>query len=165
MGTGPSEDGTSGNGHLRAMVLGLFLFASAGTGAELVLLEHFEDWQQWIPLVLLGLGLLSGTVAAVRPGRRSLTAFRAVTGAYVAAGFAGLYLHYAGNAEFEREMYPSLTGADLVWEALTGATPSLAPGTMIGLGILGLLFTYRHPALSRGAPEAGQSTSNRGVTT
>lgn len=147
------------------MLLGLFLFASAGTGAELLLLDHFEDWQQWIPLVLLAIGLVSGAVAGLRPRRRSLSAFRVVTAAFVAAGFVGLYLHYAGNVEFEREMYPALAGQDLVWEALRGATPALAPGTMIGLGFLGLLFTYRHPALSQGAPEARQSTSNQGVTT
>jgi hypothetical protein len=32
-------------------------------------------------------------------------------------------------------------------EALSGATPALAPGTMVQFGLLGLLYTYRHPRL------------------
>jgi hypothetical protein len=30
-----------------------------------------------------------------------------------------------------------------------GATPLLAPGIMLQLGLVGLLFTFRHPALAR----------------
>ena len=38
--------------------------------------------------------------------------------------------------------------AKLVWKALRGATPALAPGALAQLGLLGLLYTYRHPALT-----------------
>ena len=61
--------------------------------------------------------------------------------AYLASGLVGLWFHYSGNAEFELEMYPSLSGWSLVREALSGATPALAPGTMIHLGLLGLTYT------------------------
>ena len=30
---------------------------------------------------------------------------------------------------------------------VSGATPTLAPGAMVELGLLGLAYTYRHPAL------------------
>jgi hypothetical protein len=70
--------------------------------------------------------------------------------ACVIAGCVGLVLHYKGNVEFELEMYPSMAGGELVWKALTGATPALAPGTMVQLGLVGLAFTYRHPALRPG---------------
>jgi hypothetical protein len=56
-------------------------------------------------------------------------------------------LHYHGNEEFELEMYPSLSGMQLVSETLTGATPVLAPGSMALLGVVGLASTYRHPVL------------------
>jgi hypothetical protein len=46
-------------------------------------------------------------------------------------------------------MYPSLTGFELFREAISGATPTLAPGAMLHLGLLGLLYTFRHPALKR----------------
>ena len=66
---------------------------------------------------------------------------------FVLSGFTGQWLHYQGNVEFELEMYPSRQGLELVWEALGGAYPSLAPGTMILFGLLGLAACIRHPAL------------------
>ena len=71
----------------------------------------------------------------------------------VLSGFVGLWLHYQGNTEFEREMYPTLNGFELFRESLTGATPTLAPGTMLELGFLGLAYTYRHPNLRGGTEE------------
>ena len=65
---------------------------------------------------------------------------------FVLSGVVGLWLHYHGNVEFELEMYPGLAGFELFRESVTGATPTLAPGTMLELGLLGLLYTYRHPA-------------------
>ena len=81
-------------------------------------------------------------------GARSLRLFRGTMILFVLSGGVGLWLHYHGNAEFELEMYPSLKGAELFWESVTGATPTLAPGTMLELGLLGLAYTFRHPALS-----------------
>lgn len=154
--------GIGRHGALRAMLLGLFVAASLGTLTELLLLEHYEDWQQWIPLVLLGAGVIGGVAAAMRPGRRSLVGLRALMVVFLLAGAAGLYLHYSGNVEFELEMSPELGGLELVWEALRGATPALAPGTMFLLGGLGLVFTYRHPALDAGAADAESASSRQG---
>ena len=42
---------------------------------------------------------------------------------------------------------PTLAGKEMVAEMLTGAFPALAPGTMALLGLIGLLLTWRHPAL------------------
>ena len=47
---------------------------------------------------------------------------------FVLSGGIGVALHYRGNVEFELEMYPSLSGLELVRKTLTGATPVLAPG-------------------------------------
>jgi hypothetical protein len=70
-------------------------------------------------------------------------------GLYVAAGVLGVYLHLRGNFEFERERDPSLGGSALLWEAMRGATPALAPGALAQLGLVGLAFAFRHPALRR----------------
>jgi hypothetical protein len=67
----------------------------------------------------------------------------------VFGGLVGCILHYQGNVEFELEMHPSLEGRELFWESITGATPSLAPGMMITLGLVGLAYGYRHPRLGR----------------
>jgi hypothetical protein len=139
-------------GKLRGLLLALLAIAIAGTAIELVLLEHYDTVWQWTPLALFALGFISTASAALRPGRGVLRTFQAMMSLFVAAGFLGLYLHYHGNAEFELEMVPSLHGLDLFRAAIRGATPALAPGTMVQLGLLGLACTYRHPHLrnSRG---------------
>jgi hypothetical protein len=147
---------------LRIFLLGLFLFGLLGTGAELFLLDHTEDVWQWVPLVLMAASLAVLAWYALRKQAASVRAFQGVMGLFIVAGLLGVILHYQGNAEFEMEMYPSLKGLDLLWESLTGATPALAPGTMIQLGLLGLAFTYRHPTLARApVPESSTYSHNR----
>lgn len=131
---------------LFALVLGLL-----GTGAELLLLEHFEDTWQVAPLVLIGLALIALAVHGARRTPRSMVAIRIVMVLAVASGGIGVALHYQGNAEFEREMYPSIAGVELFSKSMMGATPALAPGTMSLLGLLGLIYTYRHPSLRPGS--------------
>ncbi|MBD0320905.1 MAG: hypothetical protein ICV87_11265 [Gemmatimonadetes bacterium] len=134
---------------LRRILLAVVLVGIVGLGAELFLLEHYEGFWQWVPMVALGLGLALGIAVGVRPGRGVLLAFRAVMGAFLVAGAVGVYLRLAGNAEFERESDPAIRGAALLWEALRGATPSLAPGALAQLGLVGLALAYGHPALRR----------------
>ena len=131
----------------RALVI-LFLFGVVATTVELLLLEHTEDLSQLIPLALMGASVPALLWFLAVRGRASLRTHQVLMGFFAVSGLVGLYLHYRGNVEFEREMYPSLGGFGLFWEAIKGATPTLAPGTMIGLGLLGLLCTYRHPALN-----------------
>lgn len=132
---------------MRRLILAIVLFGMSGLAAELFFIEHFESWQQWIPMVALGAGFAVGSLLAVRPTAPAVRVFQGLMVAFVVAGLAGLYLHYIGNVEFELERKPSLRGAALVWESLRGATPALAPGAMIQLGLLGLVYAWRHPAL------------------
>jgi hypothetical protein len=132
------------------MLLAFFLFGTVGTGLELLLLDHTEDWQQLAPVVLLGASLLVLAWHGAAPGRASVRTFQGLMLLFVVSGAVGLWLHYRGNVEFELEMYPALAGVGLFWEAVKGATPTLAPGLMILLGCLGLAFTFRHPALGGG---------------
>jgi hypothetical protein len=131
---------------LRGLLLALLLFAIVGLVPELVLLEHYDSIEQWIPLVMLAVSLVATLVLWRRPSRRTLTAFRVVMGLCVAVALLGLYYHFAGNVEFALERNPSLSGLPLVWKALGGATPTLAPGALAQVGLLGLVYAYRHPA-------------------
>ena len=130
---------------LFVLVLGLF-----GTGTELLLLEHYEDTWQIVPLVLIGLALVTLAAHAVLRCSGTIVAIQIVMALSVASGVIGVALHYRGNAEFEREMYPSIRGFELFWKSMMGATPALAPGTMTLLGLLGLIYSYRHPSLHQG---------------
>jgi hypothetical protein len=69
------------------------------------------------------------------------------------AGIVGTGLHYSANEEFELEGNPDMKGIALLSKILSGAAPALAPGAMIQLGLLGLVYTYRHPALEQGTKE------------
>lgn len=137
---------------LRAALLAVFLFGVVGVLGELVLLEHTEDVWQWTPLVLLGAGPFVLAWHGMSRGPAALRTFQALMILFVVSGIAGLLLHYKGNVEFELEMHPGATGWGLVWEALKGATPALAPGTMIQFGLLGLVYTYKHPRFTAGGP-------------
>ena len=135
---------------LRRFVLAILIIGIVGTGVELVLLEHMEDIWQWIPLVLLAVALPGAGWLFVAPGVTSVRVFQILMVLFVFSGFVGQWFHFKGNVEFELEMYPSRGGLDLVWEALGGATPSLAPGTMTLLGLFGLVVCFRHPGLRAG---------------
>lgn len=127
--------------NLSKLLLAAFVLSLVGTGAELLLLEHFEDEWQLLPLVLIGLGLAALTGLQMSRSTTSERLFRALMLLFILSGVLGFGLHYNGNMEFELEMYPSLRGAELVWETLKGATPVLAPGTMVATGLLGWAYT------------------------
>lgn len=126
------------------MLAAMFFFGSIGTAFELVLLEHTEDVWQIVPLVLIAIGCVALTVLMRSPVIAALRAFQLTMWLFVASGLAGVLLHYQGNVAFELELNPEAGGWELFWEALKGATPSLAPGTMTLLGALGLAYSYRH---------------------
>jgi uncharacterized membrane protein YfcA len=136
---------------LRRGLLAIIVVGCAGLLIELYLQEHTEDFKQWIPLILLVAGgLQAGWLFTRRtPSRRLLQAFALTMVAFLMAGVLGAWFHYSGNVEFELERTPELSGWALVRSALGGAFPSLAPGAMIQLGLVGLLFTFRHPARNR----------------
>lgn len=132
----------------RQLLLAILLLGFAGTLAELVLLEHYEDLKQWIPLVLLSLGVIVTGLVMYSPGAGALKLFRALMALNVVAGLVGVVLHLLGNYEFERELNPGSSGLEFWLEVFRGATPALAPGTMLQFGLLGLLVVWQHPALT-----------------
>ncbi|MFV1987520.1 MAG: hypothetical protein ACC682_09560 [Gemmatimonadota bacterium] len=136
----------------RRWLLAVLLLAFLGTGTELLLIGHTEGITQLIPLAALGLGALSVAWVAVRPSRPAVQQFRVLMGLFIVAGVVGVVLHYRGNAEFELEMRSTMAGFELIWNSLTGATPTLAPGSFIPLGLVGLIAVHRHPATT---PDAG----------
>jgi hypothetical protein len=142
---------------LRALLLAVLALALVGTGAELFLIGHTEEIWQLLPLIAIGLGLLGCGALALRPTRATVQLFRLLMGCFIVTGALGLVLHFRGNTEFELEMRPSMSGFELVWNSLTGATPALAPGSMIQLGLLGLLCTLGHAALDPDGRPASKS--------
>lgn len=133
---------------LRRGLLVLLTIGAAGLVGELVLLEHYEDTAQLIPFGLLAITLLTTAWHWWDGQKRSLRVFQAVMLLLVIAGPLGMFLHLKGNYEMDREFDPSLLGLDLWLSVIRGEAPALAPGTLVQFGLLGLLYAYKHPALS-----------------
>ena len=138
----------SGLSSLRKILLAILALGMIGILMELILLKHSEDVYQWIPLVLLGVGLPMLAWQGAHGGVLSLRLLRWLMCGFVAAGIAGVYFHFQGSAEFKLESQPNLAGMALFWAAIGAkAPPLLAPGSMVQLGLLGLAYTYKHPTL------------------
>ena len=132
---------------IRRFLLVIIVLGLTGTGAELVLLAHYEDSAQLIPLFFIALTLVAIVGHVAVGGAGSVLLLRVLMGFLVAAGALGVVFHYQGSMEFQLEMDPTLSGWTLLTKVLQAkAPPTLAPGVMAQLGLLGLVYTYRHPA-------------------
>ena len=139
---------------MRRFLLGVLTVGVIGIAAELLLIGHFDDPFQFVPLVLLGCAMPVLLWLAVAPTGAAVVIVRLVMALFVASGGIGVALHYRGNEIFELEMYPELAGRELIVGTLTGATPVLAPGSMSLLGLLGLAVVHRHPVATSGKEES-----------
>jgi hypothetical protein len=125
---------------LRTLLLLCLLAGVVGTTIDLLLIGHYEDPWQWTPIVLLGLSAVQIAWCLRGGGSRCARYLRWTMILFMGAGILGLWLHFTANMEFEREVSPSLQGADLLWKAIRGAAPpSLAPAAFMQLGFLGLI--------------------------
>ena len=132
----------------RRILLTILLLGMAGVSLELWLMAHTEDVYQLIPLWLAGAGTVTAAVVAMRPSIGSVRLFQAVMALFLVSGVIGMVLHFQVNIEFQKEMDAALSGLALFQKAiLAKSPPALAPGAMIQLGLIGLAYTFRHPAI------------------
>jgi hypothetical protein len=144
---------------MRRGLAALLVVGLGGTATELLLLHHYEDAWQMTPLLLIGVALavlawhgLTGTAATVR-------VLRATMAVLVLAALVGIVEHYLGSQNFQQEVDPSLAGWPLFLKVIQAkAPPALAPGVLAQLGLLGWIYTYRHPALAGRADERDDTT-------
>lgn len=129
---------------IRSMLLYLCAAAMLGTGIELLLMEHTAEFNQLIPLILIAIGLISILVQLIMNNSTSIVVLKAAMSLIIISGLVGIILHYNSNMEFAMEISPDLSGFDLFVKTIKGTTPpTLAPGNMSLLGLLGLLYTYK----------------------
>lgn len=154
----PSVDPTLG---LRRFLLAIIVVGLVGSLTELLLLGHYEDPYQLVPLGLIGAALTIIAVHLLTRSAATLRVLRLLMGLFILAGAAGVVLHFRGNLEFQLEIDPTQSAWTLFSKALRAkAPPALAPGVMAQLGLLGLLYTHRHPALDgRAASHPQRSTT------
>jgi hypothetical protein len=137
---------TSTDAILRLAVLAVFLLGVIGSMAELLLLGHYEDVNQLVPLILFAAALALLAWMSIGGSRLACGVFQATMGLFVASGLLGVWLHAQANREFQLEVDPSAAGWTLFMKVMRAkAPPALAPGLMVQLGLLGLAYAYRHP--------------------
>lgn len=129
---------------MRSALAAILLLGLLGSAAELLLLEHYKDKAQLIPFAAIGATLAALGWHRRAPGPRSQRSLQLALSLLLVAGLLGIVLHVRGNAEFQRELDPSLSGLSLWWKTLRAkAPPALAPGVLAQLALLGLVYASR----------------------
>ncbi len=137
---------------VRHALMIILMVGLVGTEIELLLLKHTDGAWQLAPVLLVGLGIVVSVWCIAAPGAASVRALQVTMLAFIVSGLLGVALHFKGNVAYEQDSNPSLAGRELYVSAVMGSTPTLAPGTMIQLGLVGLVFAFRHPGRRRSAP-------------
>ena len=133
---------------LRALILLLVGGGTIAVFVDLVLLSHYKDSNQLIPLTMAAAGLVGTAWAAVSPRHTAVRSLQFLMLCFIGTGVIGITLHSKGGMARQRELDPSLAGQTLFWKVVAAPDPPvLSPGIMVQLGLLGLAYTYRHPAL------------------
>ena len=150
---------TSTTTTIRRLILALVTFGIVVTTIDLMLLDHHEDFRQFAPLVANGFALATIVWHVASGSPRSVQVLRIVMLVFLLAAVLGVVFHFQGNLEFQLEINPEQSSWDLFSKVMRAkAPPALAPGVMAQLGLLGLIYTYRHPALV--SSDSGTSTGD-----
>ena len=135
---------------LRRWILGVLVLGLLGTVTELVLLGHYEQPLQFVPLVLIAAAIAVLAWEFKQHDAASRRALLIVMALFVLAGFAGFVAHFLGSAEYQLELNPEMGTWELVEKVLRAkAPPLLAPGMMLQLGLLGLAYVFSDPRFRR----------------
>jgi len=128
---------------MRWWLLGVLVIGMLGTITELLLLEHYEKPLQFVPLILIVAALGTMFRQVRKHDLRSLIVLKWIMVLYVVSGFVGVLAHFQGAAEFQLENDPNMGVWVLFTKILhTQAPPLLAPGMMLQLGLIGLVYVY-----------------------
>ncbi len=136
----PAMQLTKPNSRISRLITLLLGLIMVGTFLELLFIEHHESRTQSIPVILIALSGISFLTLVLRQSLWIKRTFLILMAACFFSGFLGIYFHLLANYEFELEVHPTQQGWSLFMKMLSGALPSLAPGSMIGIAILGYIF-------------------------
>jgi hypothetical protein len=140
---------------IRRLLLCVLVLGIIGMLVDLMLLAHYEDALQLIPLVVLAAGLAAVAWHLVQPRSRTVRALQIIMSLFVAAGVTGIGLHFDGASGFQLEIDPSLEWWPLVKKvARSQSPPLLAPAAMVQLGLIGLIYAFSD-SRTRARPGAG----------
>ncbi len=123
------------NQKIETLILATYTSMLVGTTLELVLLNHFEDTLQLIPIIGVGICLFLLLVVALTKLGIFIKINSIILPLIALIGLYGVYLHFGVNMEFEQEMRPNADYMFWLKSALTGAIPVLAPASLVVLSL------------------------------
>jgi hypothetical protein len=132
---------------VRRILLITVVSAIIGVEIELVLLDHVKPIMQLIPVLLMATALFAIAWYGFTKSRESVKAFQILMILSIAAGLLGIFVHLGFSATDAVKKDKTLQGFPLIRAALTGVAPPFAPAALIQIGLVGVAYTFRHPAL------------------
>ncbi|MFD1064250.1 hypothetical protein ACFQ1Q_13420 [Winogradskyella litorisediminis] len=125
---------------IKRIIFLAFTLMVFGTMIELLLLGHYEDVYQLIPISCIALVIIISAILYFLRTKVLKQIFKIILIITAISGLYGAYLHLSSNFEFEIEMQPTATNLDLIIESFTGALPVLAPFSMVVLALIGYSY-------------------------
>lgn len=116
-------------------------FMAVGTTSELLLIGHYEDTWQLVPILLIGTSLVVFLIRNFGQAEALKNIFTVLMLACAISGFLGIWFHLNANMEFAREMRPTASSWAIFVKSISGAIPALAPGTMVVFGLIGYIHS------------------------
>ena len=132
---------------VRRILLITVISAIIAVEIELLLLDHVKPIMQLVPVFLMAAGLLAIIWYGFTRSRESMKAFQIMMILSIATGLLGIFVHLGFSATDAIKKDKTLQGMPLIRAALTGVAPPFAPAALIQIGLVGVAYTFRHPAL------------------
>ena len=133
---------------VRRWLFAVLALGVAGTGTELLLIEHYEDPLQFVPLATIA---IAARDRVARRRRRSAERSRAPghDGAVSIRRGRRHVVSFSRRSGVPAGDRPGTEPLEIFSKVMRAkAPPVLASGVMVQLGLLGLVYAYRHPALN-----------------
>ena len=147
---------------LRRWILFVLVLGLLGTETELVLLKHYDEPWQFLPLFLIASAISVLAWHTKRHDRSSLRALKLIMLSFLVAGFIGVGLHFRGAAQFQLETDPAMGKWDLIKKVMRiESPPVLAPGVMLQLGLIGLAYAFSDSLVRRSGGNEDEIPDNR----
>jgi hypothetical protein len=132
----------------------LLLLAGAtflGAALELWFADHTQEFLQLVPFGVCGMGAVAVALVILHPHRAAIWLLRATMLATICVSVLGVYEHLRSDYEFEREIRPNSSVAEVAERSLHGVAPALAPGSLALAAVLAFGATWPRRDLSEDA--------------
>jgi hypothetical protein len=141
---------------VRLLIMSAIALALIVIEVELIYVGHTgANNGQLIAVVLVAVGLATATWHTIARNTASIVVFRINMYLFLVFGLDGILTHYHAGVQSALKSQPALSGFPLLVAALSGNIPLLAPGMLIQVGLLGLVYTYNHPLDARVGKSVG----------